>query len=377
MGLAQGKALQRPIRAARDELVHLEAFRLQQPWWLPYCVYAWLAERKASSFLTQPLKQRHPSSLERLLGISKGSSMRLRTLLLFNALESALSSLGDYTVSVGGCSTVAVRGSRSSTGEPVIATNFDYLPQIQPYYILRESQPQDGFSSLEFTIAPLVGAVDGVNEAGLCITYNYAFTKDGPPEPAVPISVLIAETLHRCSTVDEAAAWITSRPRWGGGLLMLADETGEIASLELSSTADCLRRPSPGDDFLYHTNCFFTDSMQEVQLPRDTVYTQRAPAPLRGRRLHESAELRDQRFAELLGRPNAFGPDELAALMSDHGSDGIPDDNSLCVHGSYWDTTATLQLLPKSRRLRVAYSTTCKARYHDVDLSTVARPDDA
>ena len=110
--------------------------------------------------------------------------------------------------------------------------------------------------------------------------------------------------------------------------------------------------------------------MQSVQLPRDTIYTQRAPIPLRGRLLHKSSELRDQRFAELLERSTVFGPTELAALMADHGPDDVPGDYTLCVHGSYWHTTATLQLFPNARRMRVSYSTTCQANYDDIELTT-------
>ena len=60
----------------------------------------------------------------------------------------------------------------------MVARNFDYLPLIQPYYLIRESRPQGRLRAFEFTTAPLVGAVDGMNEAGLCITYNYGFTTD-------------------------------------------------------------------------------------------------------------------------------------------------------------------------------------------------------
>lgn len=91
---------------------------------------------------TSPLVARTtPGNLQRLL---HGPS-NLTTFSTYS--NQPRSSLGDYTVSLGGWSTVAVRGSRSSTGGPVIAKNFDYLPQIQPYYILRESKPQGGSSS--------------------------------------------------------------------------------------------------------------------------------------------------------------------------------------------------------------------------------------
>ena len=75
----------------------------------------------------------------------------------------------------------------------MVARNFDYLPLIQPYYLIRESRPQGRLRALEFTTAPLAGAVDGMNEAGLCITYNYGFTTDEPTRPAAPISMAISE----------------------------------------------------------------------------------------------------------------------------------------------------------------------------------------
>ncbi len=142
------------------------------------------------------------------------------------------------------------------TGEPIVARNFDYLPLVQPFYLVRESRSQGKLRAFEFTTAPLAGAVDGMNEEGLCITYNYGFTTDEPSAPAAPISMAISEALGRCGTVAEAADWITSRPRWGGGLLMLCDASGDMASLELSSTRSYLRRPASDEDVLFHTNAF-------------------------------------------------------------------------------------------------------------------------
>jgi hypothetical protein len=98
----------------------------------------------------------------------------------------------------------------------------------------------------------------------------------------------------------------------------------------------------------------------------DAVYTQSAPVPLRGRRLHQSSELRDQRFKQLLDKTDVIDQDGLAAIMADHGQDGTPSDNTPCVHGSYWYTTACLQFFPRSRRLRVAYDTACEARFEEV-----------
>jgi hypothetical protein len=367
MGVAQGRAFADRIFSGRKLLLHLEAFRLQQPRWMPYPVFRFIAERKARSFM-EPALTDHADFLQRLNGIQSGSGASFGNLCLLNSLETALSSLGDCTVSLGGCSAMAVRGSRSATGEPMIAKNFDYLPLVQPLYSLRKSEPTVGKRALEFTAAPLVGTIDGVNESGLAITYNYAFTTDMQRAPAAPISVVIAEALRDCSTVAEAAQFIDSTPRCGGGILMLADTTGDIASMEVSNTRTEIRRPPAGADVISHANCFRTDAMQGVQLPMDTVYTDRAPTPLRGRTLHNSSNLRDARFAELLDGDRALNVDDLSRIMGDHGEPNEPSDYTLCVHGSYWQTTASLQLLPTQRRIRVAYSNTCEADYVAFDL---------
>jgi len=263
---------------------------------------------------------------------------------------------------------VAVRGERSATGEPVIARNFDYLPLVQPYHVVRESRPARGLRSLDFTVAPLAGAVDGMNEAGLCIVYDYAFALDQPASPAPSISMAIAGALERCRTVAEAAEYLAAQPRWGAALLMMADAGGDIASLELSSTRSRVRRPPPGEDYCFHTNRFQTPEMQVVQVPADAVLDRRAPAAMRGVRVHESAERRDERFRQLLAGRKPLGLDDLAALMADHGPDGQPGMFTLCVHSDFWNTTACLQLLPRSRRFRIAFDRACQARYQEFGL---------
>jgi hypothetical protein len=152
---------------------------------------------------------------------------------------------------------------------------------------------------------------------------------------------------------------------------MLADAEGDIASLELSTTRAELRRPTSGEDVLCHTNAFCTTSMQTVQISPDAVFTSRAPLALRNKRPLDSSRLRDARFVELLARHERFGWDELTAVMSDHGpTDGdggsdqaAPNGHGLCVHSDYWYTTAALQLDPRDRTMRVAYSSTCQATF--------------
>jgi hypothetical protein len=369
MGYEQGQRLQGKILAAREALARLESFRIERPWWLPFRAFRRLAERRAERIMSWPLEQQFPNCHARLRAIAAGAGVRPSVIYLLNAIESLLSAVRDHVIfpPPGACSAIAVRGSRSLNGEPIIAKNFDYLPLVQPFYFLRDSRPDSGLRSIEFTVAPLVGTIDGMNEKGLCICNNYAFTVD-TSMPTATISMVIAEALQQCSTVTEAADFIAASPRWGSGLLMLADAHGDLGSLEVSNTRCRLRRPDEGGDVLAHTNAFRCPDMRAVEVPFDAVFTNHAPASLRGTRLHESAEVRDERFARLLEVPTAFGPDELAALMADHGPNGVPTDNTICVHSDYWNTTATMQLFPRRRSMRVDFRSACSAQFQELEL---------
>jgi hypothetical protein len=108
--------------------------------------------------------------------------------------------------------------------------------------------------------------------------------------------------------------------------------------------------------------------MRQVELAREALFSDLAPGAQRGTRVLQSPEMRHQRLAELLRTPSRLEPDELARLMADHGLHGTPDDDTLCMHGRYWFTTACLQWLPARRRVRVAYDTACRAQYVEFGL---------
>jgi len=369
MGRTQGTELQGKILAAYQSLRNLEALRLEQPWWLPYSVFLKLAEGKTEKSLVPALRQSNPAMLARLQGIAEGASLPLASLCLMNAMEAFIGSVEGRTVvsPIGACSALAVRGSRSRTGEPMIAKNFDYLPLFQPGYMLRECRPRNGFRSLDFAVAPQAGTVDGMNEQGLAITLNYAFVTDsGRPNPL--ITMLIADTLATCATVTEAVQRITTSPRWGAGMLMLADAAGDLASVELSYTGAGVRRPAAKTDWLLITNVCLCPETCAVQVSESAVYSEKAPVPLRGGSVLQPHVARARRIEELLLNHSSIGPDELAAIMADHGPTGMPDGASPCVHTGYFNTTTSLQWFPRRRSVRAFYGPTCQAQYVEIAL---------
>ena len=60
--------------------------------------------------------------------------------------------------------------------------------------------------------------------------------------------------------------------------------------------------------------------------------------------------------------------------MADHGPGDSPSSESICMHGEYWVTTATLQFFPRSRRVRVAFDTACRAQFTEFEVGGGAEP---
>ena len=144
--------------------------------------------------------------------------------------------------------------------------------------------------------------------------------------------------------------------------------SSSIQSLELSNTRAALRRPAPGQDWLAFTDVCHCPETCAVQVPETAVFSDRVPPALRGRPVLRWHADRRSRIEQLVQARKPIGPDALAAMMSDHGPDGVPDGASPCVHTDYWRTTASLQWFPVRRAVRVSYSTACQANYVEIAL---------
>jgi hypothetical protein len=149
---------------------------------------------------------------------------------------------------------------------------------------------------------------------------------------------------------------------------MLGDATGGLAALELSSTRAAVRHPAPGEDWLAFTNVCVCPETRALQVPDAAVFSDRVPPALRGKPVLRWHADRAGRIEALVQKEAVFGPDELAAIMADHGPSEVADGASPCVHTDYWRTTACLQWFPARRSVRVSYSTACAAEYLEFAL---------
>ena len=82
--------------------------------------------------------------------------------------------------------------------------------------------------------------------------------------------------------------------------------------------------------------------LQGITLGRELVERHQLGVP-RGHRVLESSERRNCRFAELLGGAGPLSVEDVATIMADHGKDGRPSDQTICMHSDYWSTTACIQ----------------------------------
>lgn len=367
MGQQQGEAFRENIHHAIAEIGRLEAFRLMKPRWMPIRLFRQLAERKALRFMKDAFhRDRGGRELElRFVGICEGAGLSESKIALCCLLEAVMSDLTGSSQPrpnglQAGCSAIAVTGRASKDGNARVMHNFDHVPLVQQFFVVRRSKPTGKLKSVEFTFSPLLGAVDGVNEAGLGVTCNYAYVTDRI-SAAPTITMLIARVLSEATTVGQAIELIAGQPRAGGGLLMLADAAGEVTSLEVSNSRVEPRVCDEG--WIFHTNRLQCGAMTSLEIDADAHYDHRAPKLLRGRRVHESADLRAQAIQSAIAGSLPLSLDDMHQIMSGHAHGDSC--NSVCMHGDYWSTTACTQLLPKERKFRVAFENTCQAQLQE------------
>jgi hypothetical protein len=371
MGLAQGEARRASLENLPKALVELAGLSADSV--LGGAVgrispgIGSLIGRVGNRVIGRDLERHYPSQLSRLRGIAEGAGLPIRALYVGPAVELALNR-SIYTVPPkGACTAMAVSGDRAANGEPMIAKNFDYPAAGIDTYLARISRPSASnvAASIDITAAPLPGCHEGVNEHGLAVAYNYGSFR-GTPKARVSITSLVQELLEQCDSVESAIAHLERRPRAGGALLMLADASGALASVELAPDTLSVRGADRG--VLAHANHAVTDKIAERDTPTEAVFPKWwRPVELRGRRLRESSESRHARAEALLACEGTIDEQALVAMVSDHNG-GEGDDLSICRHGPYYQTTCSVILYPRRRAIALAFGPPCRTELQTLAL---------
>lgn len=205
-----------------------------------------------------------------------------------------------------------------------------------------------------------------MNEHGLTVTYNLAFTID-KPECMAPLSLALQEMLETCKNTDEAVRFITRAKRAGNALLMLADAEGNIKTVEISSNHAATREPINGQ--IINTNHYHTSEMQKFELPHNAVFFGKIPKAFVGKRVHESSEQRLQRAQDLLRSKAKMNENRIATILRDHGKDNKPSSGTICMHGEVNSTLRSLIFYPNRKKIKVLYGNPCQNEYAEFSFS--------
>lgn len=363
LGQSQGEQAAHLIRDARELLLNSDEFKLLKPSFIPSNLFLTIAQFGMWIKYSKHIKQFYPRQFERLMGIARGAGVRHDFVMLLQSFEVELNKV---TYETGGaCSAVGVRGTRAKDGEPIIIKNFDYPEKFQPMYITRLDAPSGRFRVLNVTAAPLPGNHDGINEHGLCISYNYGYGQD-KPLVNVPITIAVQEALETCRTTAEAVDFLLRCKRCGGALLMICDPGGDLRTLELSNTRAAERLPQ--HSVLINTNHYLTGDLAAIDVPADAVYCGNVVAELLGQNCRESSEVRYTRALELLAEHDTIDDNALLSIFKDHGPDNTPGNNTICRHSDYFETTCSVIFYPARRKLKVAYGQPCTAEFAEFSI---------
>ena len=341
VGFQQGQSNREAIHRGIKEVFNSEQVLQSKPKLLPKPLFVRLAKRRADKLLKKDMFSLYPKHAERIRGIAEGAEIDVSSLLFIQMLE----------LVIGSCTSLGFLPSATSTRETILAKNFDYASFCEPYNLVCETQPSKGYKTLSCRFISLSGALDGMNEHGLAMTYNLARSID-KPECNAPTSVILQEMLETCKNAEEGADFLT-KAKTGGhdSIITLADETNNIRVIEYSRQHAKVREPQ--SDVTTNTNHYQTAEMKSIEVT--PVYPNSPPRFERAKKLLESKRNIDE---QLIG-----------AVLRDHGTENVPSEMTICVHGDWFGTLRSMIMFPNRRLMKVLFGHPCENEYQEIRFS--------
>jgi isopenicillin-N N-acyltransferase-like protein len=242
--------------------------------------------------------------LEEIEGIARGAGRPVVELLALNARTEILQlnrpAVVEKPYDTGECTAIAVGPAGSTTGETLLAQNWDWIePQREALVLLRV--PEDGAGSpacLTLTEAGMLAKI-GLNTRGFGVCLNILRSVYDGGQTGVPVHVLL-RALLRCASVQEAVALSSTLAFGASSNVLCADRGGEVAALEVSPKG--LRVVRGEGAWLCHTNHFLD--------PEATAWQEQLAANF-------SSAPRLARARELAGAQARLGVEDIQRIFRD------------------------------------------------------------
>lgn len=122
-----------------------------------------------------------------------------------------------------GCTSFSAWNNKTDDSSLLVARNFDFYvgDDFAKNKIILFCHPDSGIDFMSVTWPGMIGAVSGMNDAGLAVTIN-AGTADAPTQSATPISILVREILQYAHNIDEAVKIASARKTFVSESIMVA-----------------------------------------------------------------------------------------------------------------------------------------------------------
>ena len=293
-------------------------------------------------------QERYPQYVDELIGISEGANVSLDELAVVNAMEAVTMD----ALHLSKCTSMAVSDDCTADGHVLVAHNEDWLPEDEQDVYLVHASPDDEPSFLAMTYGGLLPNI-GFNEAGIAQCCDLVYPNDsriGTPRLIVSRAVLGARTL------SDAVRLVLAPQRGAGYNHLLAHESGEIISVEVSARKFGILYAFDG--VMAHTNHYLDPKMQEIEDEPDELVGTR---------------LRYFRAMRLLKRTTSHSLKTIKSIQRDHTN--FP--NSICNHMTEdlepLDREKTINAMIidlTAKAMHIAWGNPCETRYHTYYLES-------
>ena len=368
-GLQQGEQLKDKIHNMFDVVFHSKMFSEVTSKLIPLSIIKLALGYMGKKNIKKSLLKFLPNQYEKMIAISKAAAIKER--IIYGAHFIEVMSGDPKSIyknpPIQACSMIFALPEATANEFLIFGRNYDFPNVFQPFQVVREEEPDNGYKNINFTQFPLTGCHMGLNEKGLAIGYNYG--RSWKKEPldfrlkGVPGTFIVQEVLETCATTQEAVDFITNfTNRANGCHYGLMDTSGDICVIETTSTRHAIRRPESG--ILAHTNHYQTEKLKDANLPdyvrfkMDDMDINPIESPIR----------RYQREIELLKEYNGqITMETVKNILSDH-DNREPDDFTVCTHGPAAGTLGSIIVLPTKMEFWVTDDHPCNSEYEKFKL---------
>jgi len=363
-GYQQGDQLKDKIHNMFDIVFHSKMFSEVTSKLIPLSIIKLGLGIMGKKNIKKPIQQYLPDQYNKM--ISLGSAAHIRRTILYGAHFIEVMSGDPKSIyknpPVQACSMIFAISEATLDNSMIFGRNYDFPNVLQPFQIVREEIPDNGYKNLNFTQYPLTGCHMGMNEEGLAIGYNYGRSWKKQPLDfklkGVPGTFIVQEVLETCATTQEAIKYITEFPdRSNGCHYGLMDASGDTCVIETTSTRYAIRRTKDG--ILAHTNHYQTEELKDANLPDEVRFKMDDMdiSPI------ESPIKRYKREVQLLAKSRGeITMETIKNILRDH-DNREPDDFTVCTHGVSAGTLGSIIVLPEVREFWVTDNHPCNTAY--------------